>query len=490
MVSTRSWTTSCAAISTTVEKLVELTKDLGAFQVYGGYIVIGVDDKGSPTGDLTDDEAALFDEAVLRSKVERYLTGFDIRTKGFVLDGKNLILICVRPHPDGWAVFVRDGSYAGQGERQEFAFRAGEVYARHGSKSERWDQDDATRIRNEIRSQEREAAKLELRDEFAGLVAQGGAAQTAARGPVGTLSIDLDLETLTNAAIELVRASDDIPLILLFKQAPARALELALAGEPEFDAVLDRLICLGAVFSTVERSEPVRRAIDSLGAIYNSTFDNQGLDRRDLRIDPADLRFRIVTRAFALGALLTRNKQWSDIRYISDVRVASHDADYWQNWLFHGDVMAARAGFHQDEEGEGGRESYKSTLVFAQEHIARLPDLRPDVSPEDELVVTSLCQFSLLTSFVALSTPEGKSTGSFLAHFGRWFAGRTDPMVVALIDGGEIREEIYPHDDQSLSNAIRSVGANARAMSHLLHGWHGYEDPRIIEFLNTHPEAE
>jgi hypothetical protein len=59
--------------------LVELTKDLGALQIYGRDIVVGVDEEGSPTGELTDDEARLFDEAILRSKIERYLSGFDIR---------------------------------------------------------------------------------------------------------------------------------------------------------------------------------------------------------------------------------------------------------------------------------------------------------------------------------------------------------------------------------------------------------------------------
>lgn len=468
-------------------ELVELTKDFGAFQIYGGYIVVGVDEEGSPTGELTDDEATLFDEATLRSKLERYLSGFDIRTKRFAVEAKNVVLICVRPHPGGWAVLLRDGTYSGQGGKQEFAFRTGDVYARHGSRSERWVQDDVERIRQDIRTQERETAKLELRDEFAGLMAQGSAAQAAASGPIGTLSMDLDLETLTGAAMELVRSGDDIPLILFLKQAPARALELAVAGDAEFDAVLDRLTCLAAVFSTVERSGPVRRAVDALGAIYNSTFDNRGLDRRDLGTDPADLRFRVVTRSFALGALLTRNSQWSDVRYLSDVRVASHDADYWQNWLFHGDVMAARAGFHHEGDASPGRDNYKSTLVFAQEHIARLGELRPDLSPDDEGVVTSLCQFSLLACFVALSTPEGKSTGSCLAHFGRWFAQRTDPVVVALINGGPIRDEIYPEDDQSLADAIRMIGENARGMSHMLHGWHGYEDRRILQFLTDHP---
>lgn len=151
--------------------------------------------------------------------------------------------------------------------------------------------------------------------------------------------------------------------------------------------------------------------------------------------------------------------------------------------------MAARAGFHDEPSLEGGSQSYKSTLVFAQEHIVRLAELRPDVSSDDEAVVTSLCGFSLLSCFVALSVPGGKRTGPFLAHFGRWLAQRTDPLVVLLINGGEIRSQIYPEDDQSLADAVRAVGENARGMSQFIHGWRGYEDPRVNEFLAEHPPS-
>ena len=468
-------------------ELVEIVKDFGAFQIAGGYIVIGVDDHGNPVNDMTQAEADLCDEARIRPKVERYLAGFDIRSKESDLLTADRGLVRVSPHPGGWAVFLQDGRYDNGTGGQSLAFKQGAVYARHGSSSERWDQTDVMRIRSDIRGQEREAAKRELRDEFADLVRQGNTAQAAAGGPIGTLSMDLDRSTLIGAALEMARRDDDIPLTLLFKRGPATALELAIAGDDEFDAVLDRLTCLGAVFSTVDRPVFLRQAIDALGAIYNSTFDHQGLDRRDLGLDPADLRFRIVTRAFVLGALLVRQAQWSEVRYLCAVPVRSHDEHYWQNWLFHGDVMAARAGFHDEPNAERGTQSYKSTLVFAQEHIVRLSELRPDVSSDDEAVVTSLCGFSLLSCFVALSTPGGKRTGPFLAHFGRWFAQRTDPLVVLLIEGGDIRSQIYPEDDQSLADAMRAVGDNARGMSHLIHGWHGYEDSRVNEFLAEHP---
>jgi hypothetical protein len=58
------------------------------------------------------------------------------------LDGSEFALIYVGPHPDGFVVLERDGQVA-----KESVFRKGDVYARHGSASERWQQEDVARLR-------------------------------------------------------------------------------------------------------------------------------------------------------------------------------------------------------------------------------------------------------------------------------------------------------------------------------------------------------
>src|SRR5207244_1139014 len=52
---------------------VEFAKDIGAMQVLGGYIVVGADDHGNPTGGLTTEQAQFFDESRLRAKLRKYL---------------------------------------------------------------------------------------------------------------------------------------------------------------------------------------------------------------------------------------------------------------------------------------------------------------------------------------------------------------------------------------------------------------------------------
>ncbi len=50
---------------------VELAKDIGAMQVLGGFIVVGVDDNGVPTGELDGADLRAFDEASLTQMMLR-----------------------------------------------------------------------------------------------------------------------------------------------------------------------------------------------------------------------------------------------------------------------------------------------------------------------------------------------------------------------------------------------------------------------------------
>jgi hypothetical protein len=60
---------------------VELAKDVGALQVKGGYIVIGVDGRGEPADDMDTAKTSVFDPANLVPKMRRYLEGpLDITT--------------------------------------------------------------------------------------------------------------------------------------------------------------------------------------------------------------------------------------------------------------------------------------------------------------------------------------------------------------------------------------------------------------------------
>jgi len=115
----------------------EIVKDIIAMaNSGGGVLVIGLDNKGNPTG--FDPAPVLdLDEAVVTDRIEKY-TG--IQFDAFTISeqtkkGYRLAVIFV----EGVSipiVFIKPGTYAVSDRKQKTAFSAGTVYFRHGAKSE------------------------------------------------------------------------------------------------------------------------------------------------------------------------------------------------------------------------------------------------------------------------------------------------------------------------------------------------------------------
>jgi hypothetical protein len=125
---------------------VEFAKDSGAMALAGGYRLIGVDNNGTVVG-LAVGAEKQFDDAQLRGKPDKYLgQGYDVRSAVHTIDVGNspvkVAIVWMAPHPEGFNVFRTSGDYTDPNGKQKQAFRAGDVYARHGSKSEPWNQAD------------------------------------------------------------------------------------------------------------------------------------------------------------------------------------------------------------------------------------------------------------------------------------------------------------------------------------------------------------
>jgi hypothetical protein len=122
--------------------LVELAKDVGAMQVLGGYILVGVSAPGAPSGMLDTADLRGFDEANLTPRLLKWLSvPLSLRTRVATRDGHEIVMIYVAPHPAGCAFFRSDGRYRAEGGREVLVFRAGDVYWRDGTRSVRMSQE-------------------------------------------------------------------------------------------------------------------------------------------------------------------------------------------------------------------------------------------------------------------------------------------------------------------------------------------------------------
>ena len=222
-------------------------------------------------------------------------------------------------------------------------------------------------------------------------------------------------------------------------------------------------------------------------AIYNANLTDHGIERTDLTVTPAKVWLMIIERLYALGALASRKRDWMTIRRIAEARPALYQGDYYRSLVRHGHIMAARAGLLEDPQHS---RVGASLLQLALQHVARLSELRPDAAPEDERILTSLCQFDLLMNLATVDA-TGRFAGAVIyPHFKRFYSHRSDPAVVALLEDHDARQVLFPQDDQALSNVLWSIGRLGSGEFFLVSGWDGYEDPRILELFQQHPPEE
>lgn len=137
---------------------IEVAKDLVAMaNTAGGYIVVGVADDGTIVGG---DPVALtaIDEAVVRAQVQGYIgTSIELFVNSPVLlDGKHFGVLTVLKSNRSPIVFQKDGQYSQGSGKSKVVFGVGDVFVRHGSASERWNQADVGTIYARVIDREKE----------------------------------------------------------------------------------------------------------------------------------------------------------------------------------------------------------------------------------------------------------------------------------------------------------------------------------------------
>jgi hypothetical protein len=481
---------------------LELTKNVAAMQVSGGYILIGVDDDGSPVEDLDDIDTRPFDEASLRPKLLKYLPEpLGLVTRTTERDGHALVAICVMPHPDGCAYIKAHGTYTdGKGDEKP-VFRAGDVFWRDGTQSVRLTQEGHREIvRRQVAEQKREwiEEQREMRREEATEHQAAAATRTLAEGELGAVSLDLSPRDLGLASLEFVRRGDRIGLRHLFNDARRRARSFIERRDKEaLDALLDSLTCLAATFLAYDEEESFEQVIKVLVEIYGIPFEEKdstwwGYQGTISSEDFAtQLWLAILERVFALGALAVRNENWNAVRSLT-LRLPQHlvETEYEHNWLRHSITMASRAS-HFRQEDEEGRAKELSLLSLARTVIIRLDCLRPDLSEGDaDRMLTSLAQFDFLFNVVAVGDAKSAGPSVFYPNFARVRQERIQPLANRLVKDPEIRRDLYPLSDAELARALKEIGYRAHEEGWRYDGFNSWSGGPVHEFIEEHLPPE
>jgi hypothetical protein len=409
-----------------------------------------------------------------RPKLLKWLPDtLEIYSQAHEVDSHQVVLVNVAPNPAGCAFFRADGQYDQPGKASKVVFREGEVFYREGTQSIRLNHQGLERVIRQRVERERDRWEAEHAEGYRRLADElraGAAGQHVAQGPAVEFNLALEPDVLVEAAIELLRANDDIPLRRLLSRAVPDLRALFSSGDEEGAAgLLDRLTCLAATFLELGRREWLEQVIDTLVSIYGVGFEN---DAPIVNAPPrrsAVLWLAIIERVVALGSLAVRRSDWRAVR---DLVARRHPDmhEMYTTWLRHAMTMASRAELLTSREGS--QEVLDSLLSRARNVVRRLEWLRPDVEPEDEKVLTGLTQFDFLAGLVAMADSNNK-TGIF-PNFARFYAERTRPAAQRLLREPAMRESIYPGNDQHFAAALHTIDGAAQRAGFQYDGWDGY----------------
>lgn len=474
------------------EDVVELAKDFGAMQVRGGYIVVGVDGHGTPTGSLDHMDARPFDEANLAPKLLRYLPEpLELRTRVLKRGDHAVALLYVGPHPSGCAFFRAVGQYQKNG-KTVVAFRAGDVFWRDGTRSTALSQQGFEEIvasRILVAKQDWLAEQREIRSRDLAELQQSYASRQRSEAPLGAVSFDLSTPDLNVSVLELLRAKDKIALRHLLDDGIARA-RAAISRqeiESELGDVVDKLACLAATFLTYDEEGWFDEVVRAMAQVYSMPMVPGEPGRTTVGgTQAARVWLLVIERIFAVGALAVRRHDWNAVRTLT-LQVPTGMPDFWANWLRHALTMASRA--NHLEEQQDGRTVKLSLLSLARNVAMQLECLRPDGVDEDTFL-TDLAQFDVLSNITAVGSVESRGGGVFYPNFARVYQHRVDPIVERLLTNREMRAVLFPRSDTELAAALSEIGQTASQEGWRYDGFDGWsETARIGAFIADHSPA-
>ncbi|MGB8231781.1 MAG: ATP-binding protein [Pseudonocardiaceae bacterium] len=461
--------------------IIELAKDVAAMQgePSGGYIVVGADDQGKPTPNLTPVLAKLFDEATVRPKLEKYLNQpFTVRSALHNIDSILVVLIFVGPGSHGWCIFRTDGEYEDCNSKKKVVFRVGDVFVRHGTSSERWNDTDRERLVRQIIASQKEAWRIELRQELAAVIDTNLSARRLEELPSSAVTWKLDSEGFDQLVTELFRRNDDIPLRQLLMKAPVDAVALLDNNPDELATLLDRLTSLSALALQFERRTWLERSLASLVAIYDLGFDSSTGFERDQPI-VVQLWLNIASRVSAIGGLAVRREDWNSVRILADRRPHGESFRHRGSWLRHAVTMASRANILETEQLVG--------LIARAHNVIRVIEAtHPDKTVDDEAILNSLCQFDALAGLVVIGERGSFKSGNFYPSFSRYPTRRTEPAYRRIVTDRAMRKKLFDGDDQFLADAILETDRLAQQEGLRYIGWDGVEDDEVKRFVAAH----
>lgn len=453
-----------------------LAKDIAAMSALGGHIVVGTNERGQPSGLHTDRHRDLLDESRLRAKVGPYLpSDIGFRSAWHDVGGQAVTLIAVERYSSGVCLMACDGN-----NEKGKAFQAGDVFVRRGTSTVRANRADMETLIGRVRNELRESVRVEVRQEWqsaaTALIPQAGHTLPVLEWP-------LDLDAFTHAVAAHLLHGKDVGLRRLLIELPRETAQFARGsrGIERTGDILDRAAVILTQTMIAREDALFHLTLRQLGQAYDRAVE----DRSPASAVPAPpMGMMMLERLQAIGALTVRAGHFdlTQALVLQSTRTARRASPLW---IMDMQRRATSADLYRDGAHGGGAPRYVWPLSRARDAVQRNSRLAPDVLPDDEYLMTSLCEFAFLADLLAVDRLGSHRAVIAGGNFAGWYSERTDPIVVDLLDPeSNVRQAIFPKSNAALAEALTTIREYA-ARSGSVTGppWDGYEDRQIIDFL-------
>jgi hypothetical protein len=457
--------------------VMEIVKDVAAMEslVSGGYIVIGADDAGGPSGTFDARDASSFDEQRVRSKIVSYLgEPLDFSSALHSVDGQPYLLIGVGPNRDGMRIMSKIGQYDDKTVWQE-----SDVFVRRGTSSIRWNQHEARGIIERIVAARKEDWRSDVLETIK--------AATPAFDPGGFVNVMVEMPegAFASAVIELIRRGDTVGLDLLRRKVLSDSLGVigaavvpgadASAGAVELSDQLYRLDILLTLAARYDQRTLYGACSSDLRVIYDAVDESfhYEVPRRF-----AQGHQQVLVHMYAIGSVLVTDRKWSYLHDLFHLAPISDGNGFWKTIGRKAEVMVARSGLLQDENG-----TRIGLIEKAKPVTSRLLDLVATVVPDQ----TSLLVQVDVYRGIALSTGTGERLGAY-TNFAFYNSPRAEPAFLTVLDDAEAREALFSGSEEDLKSAYRMLSSTALREAFAYNGWDGFENRRLHEFVGDPEE--
>ena len=409
-------------------EVIEITKDIAAMlSSGGGSLLVGADDVGNPVNDFTQEMYERFDETTLRSKVKKYIDEpFDVRVSSASFDGNNFTLIECGEHQDGFVVIKSIGQYVHNGS-DKIIFRPGDVFVRHGSASERWQQHDIRRIISSQVSKERATWIKEL----------------SFLEPSGS-------ENYRHIKSEIKSELSDVRT------------KISDSSLTQSDIVvsLDKIFRIGIEAIDNENDKIFNLSLSTVHAMYSLGFDSRGNWRLNNGFNPVELWYEILIRLPLLGGACIEAKRYDLAKLVALQPVSGDDSEYYSNWYRHALTMSARANY--TPQASSGRES---SILSATTRL-----FREDRLYKDLLGRTYIVSFDYLAALVIVDSTQQNSDHDYYPSFGFYEKNRIFSMMRDILLNESVRSNLFRSAPPQIAYIVNCVDEMAGRVG--MHFWH------------------